>query len=482
MIATTPRDSRAPRIDVACRSSSGRHTRTGSASDEQRADAAEHGSGHERDDRRGQRGQQTERRDGFRHANHHLGSAVMKVEPVLYGDRKVYTVASFNRGVADYVARLPTLWIEGEVTELRRNERWGSVFFTLKDPEDGSSLPASIPRRTFDALKLDIADGERLHVLGRPELFAAKGEFRLRALSLERFGLGAHLAAIERLKQVLAAEGLFDASRKRPLPRFPRRIGVVTGSDAAAGRDVISTIQSRFPPARVLVAETLVQGPRAALGIVEALEVVAREPEIDVVVLTRGGGSFDDLLPFSDERVVRAVAACPVPIVSAVGHEQDSPLCDLAADVRASTPTAAGKLVVPDLEVLREELMRARSSLERCVRRAIGREREGLSRTKVALERGVRRTLDRDAQRLSLLRDRLRRGPVLLVERRRASLERTGARLTALSPRATLERGYAIVRSGDVVLRDALDVEPGDAVDVELAHGVLGARVETVRR
>ena len=293
----------------------------------------------------------------------------MKVEPLLYGDRKVYTVASFNRGVADWLQRLPTLWIEGEMTELRRSDRWGSVFFTLKDPADGACLPASIPRRTFDALKLDVADGERIHVLGRPELFAAKGEFRLRALSLERFGLGAHLAAIERLKQTLADEGLFDAARKRPLPRFPRRIGLVTGSDAAARRDVITTIHTRFPPARILVAETLVQGPRAATGIVEALRSIGREPGIDVVILTRGGGSFDDLLPFSDESVVRAVAACPVPVVSAVGHEQDTPLCDLAADVRASTPTAAGKLVVPDLEALRVELTRAGSSLERSVRR-----------------------------------------------------------------------------------------------------------------
>jgi exodeoxyribonuclease VII large subunit len=284
----------------------------------------------------------------------------MKVEPLDYGDRKVFTVAGFNRGVSDWVARLPTLWIEGEVTELRRNANWASVFFTLRDPEDGSCLPASIPRRTFDALRLDLADGERIHVYGRPELYAAKGEFRLRALSLERFGVGEQLAAIERLKRALAAEGLFDASRKRPLPRFPRRIGLVTGSDAAARRDVIATIQTRFPPARVLVAETLVQGPRAAAGICEALRAVAEQPGIDVIVLTRGGGSFDDLLPFSDECVVRAVATCPVPVVSAVGHEQDAPLCDLAADVRASTPTAAGKLVVPDLEALRADLVRAR--------------------------------------------------------------------------------------------------------------------------
>jgi exodeoxyribonuclease VII large subunit len=405
----------------------------------------------------------------------------MKVEPLVYGEKKVYTVAGFNRGVAEWLTRLPTLWIEGEVTELRRSPNWGNVFFTLKDPEDGACLPASIPRRTFDALKLEVDEGERLHVLGRPELFAAKGEFRLRALSLERFGLGEHLAAIERLKQALAAEGLFDAARKRSLPRFPRRIGLITGSDAAARRDVVTTIQTRFPPARVLVAETLVQGPRAAAGIVDALEALAREPGVDVIVLTRGGGSFDDLLPFSDERVVRAVASCPVPVVSAVGHEQDTPLCDLAADVRASTPTAAGKLVVPDLEALRVELVRARSSLERSVRRATERERERLARIHAALERGTRRTLERDHRRATVLAERLRRGPALLVERRRSAIERAEGRLTALSPRATLARGYAIVRSEDAILRAPGGLAPGARVDVELAEGGFGATVEDVR-
>ena len=405
----------------------------------------------------------------------------MKVEPLLYGDRKVYTVAGFNRGVADWLARLPTLWIEGEVTELRRHDRWASVFFTLKDPADGACVPASLPRRTFDALALELVDGERVHVYGRPELYAAKGEFRLRVLSIERFGLGAHLAAIERLKATLAADGLFDDARKRPLPRFPRRIGLVTGSDAAAKRDVLTTITTRFPAARILVAETLVQGPRAASGIVAALKAVAAEDEIDVVVLTRGGGSFDDLLPFSDERVVRAVAGCAVPVVSAVGHEQDTPLCDLAADVRASTPTAAGKLVVPDLAELRRDLARARGSLERCVRRALERDREVLRHAHASLERGSRRALERDAQRLALLRERLRRGPALLVERRRAGVERTGARLAALSPRATLERGYAIVRARDAIVRSSETLAQGERVEVELAAGGFGAVVEDVR-
>src|SRR5205814_9927588 len=204
-------------------------------------------------------------------------------------------------------------------------------------------------------------------------LFEQRGDFRLRALSIERFGVGAHLAALERLKTKLAAEGLFAAERKRRLPLLPRRIGLVTGNDAAAKRDVIATIQSRFPPADVLVAETYVQGPRAALEIVDALRALCAEPGVDVIVLARGGGSFEDLLPFSDERLVRAVGECPVPVVTAVGHEQDTPLCDLAADLRASTPTAAGRLVVPDLEELLAGLARAREGLARGARRTLER-------------------------------------------------------------------------------------------------------------
>src|SRR5712692_5810194 len=239
-----------------------------------------------------------------------------KVEAIQYGDRKVYAVAAFNRGVAEWLQRLPTVWVEGEVTELRRNTRWQSVFFTLKDPNDGACLGVTIARSRFDALRLDLADGERVHVFGRPELFEARGDFRMRALSIERFGLGQHLAAIERLKAKLAAEGVFATERKRPLPRLPRRIGLVTGNDAAAKRDVLTTIAARFPPAHIVVAETYVQGPRAAAAIVDALGQLCEQPEMDVVVLARGGGSFEDLLPFSDERLVRAVAACPVPVRS----------------------------------------------------------------------------------------------------------------------------------------------------------------------
>jgi exodeoxyribonuclease VII large subunit len=378
----------------------------------------------------------------------------VKVEAIEYGDRKVYSVASFNRGIAEWLQRLPTIWVEGEVTELRRNPRWQSVFFTLKDPSDGACLGVTIARGRFDGLRLDLVDGERVHVFGRPELFEARGDFRLRALSIERFGLGDHLAALERLKKKLAAEGVFE--RKRPLPYLPRRIGLVTGNDAAAKRDVLATITGRFPAARLVVAETYVQGPFAAAAMIEALRDVCAAPEVDVVVIARGGGSFEDLLPFSDERLVRAIAACPVPVVSAVGHEQDNPLCDLAADARASTPTAAARLVVPDATELLALLERARAGLAR----------------------GARIVLERRRQRIVHAHDRLRRAPALAVERKRARVEHAAGRLRALSPRATLERGYAIVRAEEEIVRSASAVSAGDALEVEVADGRFGARVE----
>ena len=383
----------------------------------------------------------------------------MKVEAIEYGDRRVFTVSSFNRGVGDWLARLPTVWVEGEVTELRRQDRWQSVFLTLKDPTDGACLGVTMARGQFDALRLDLANGERVHVFGRPELFEARGDFRLRALSIERFGLGEHLAALERLKGKLAAEGLFAAERKRPLPRLPRRIGLVTGNDAAAKRDLLTAITARFPPARILVAETYVQGPRAAVAIIEALRAICEAPEIDVVVVARGGGSFEDLLPFSDERLIRALATCPVPTVSAVGHEQDTPLSDLVADARASTPTAAARLVVPDLAELSARLDRSRA----------------------ALSRGASSALERERRRLDGTRDHLRRAPMLMLERRRAALEHAAGRLRALSPHATLERGYAIVRSGGEIVRSSEQVGSGTKVDVELGSGSFGARVEETR-
>jgi exodeoxyribonuclease VII large subunit len=383
----------------------------------------------------------------------------VKVEPVLYGDRKVYTVSAFNRGVSRFLGRLPAVWVEGEITELRRNEAWANVFLTLKDPKTGATLKVTIPRRTYDRLELALQEGETVHAAGRAELYELKGELGLRATALERLGVGGHLVALEERKRRLAAEGLFAPGRKRRLPRVPRAVGIVTGAEAAARGDLVTTIGRRFPAAKVVVCETRVQGRGAVEAIVTGLRRVGAHPEVDVIVLARGGGSFEDLLPFSTEPVVRAVAASPVPVVSAVGHEQDTPLCDLAADVRAATPTAAGALVVPDEQELRAAL--------EATRRRLGN--------------AVRSLLERDATQLGRLGDRLQRAPRLLLERRRSALDHSGARLQALSPLATLARGYAVVRADGKALREASAVTAGDALDIELASGGLGARVEDVR-
>ena len=374
-------------------------------------------------------------------------------------ERKVYGVAEFNRRLATYVGRVRDVWVEGEISELRRSPSWATVFLTLKDARTGACLPATMQRRRFDLIGPALAEGERVQANGSLSLYEARGEISLRVAAIERVGAGDHAAALALLRRTLAAEGLFAAERKRRLPRFPRAVGLLTGVDAAARGDVVAAIATRYPAVRLVIAETRVQGPGARGAIITALSRLATQDGVDVVILARGGGSFEDLLPFSDERVVRAVASCPVPVVSAVGHEQDEPLCDLAADVRAPTPTAAARLVVPDLDELRA----------------------GLDRARQRLGSGAPRALERDRTRLERSRERLSLAPTLLVERRRAALDRTAVRLQALSPVATLARGYAIVRTGGAVLRDAGTVAAGELVEVELARGEFGARVEEVR-
>jgi exodeoxyribonuclease VII large subunit len=403
---------------------------------------------------------------------------VSKVAPLPYDDRTVYSVSSFNRGVAQWLTKLPTLWVEGEVTELKRHDRWATVFFTLKDPGDGACVGVTMQRGRFDALRLDLLDGERVHVFGRPELFEQRGDYRMRALSIERFGVGAHLAALERLKSKLAGEGLFAAGRKRPLPLLPRAVGLVTGNDAAAKRDVVTTIHARFPAATIVVAETYVQGPRAAQGMIDALRGLSSQPDVDVIVLARGGGGFEDLLPFSDERLVRAVAASRVPVVSAVGHEQDTPLCDLAADMRASTPTMAGKLVVPELSQLFGKLDRARAALGRNAQRTLEQDTQRLERSKDRLRAAPRVALEREAQRVERAHERLRTAPTLAVERKRAALESAAGKLRVLSPLKTLERGYAIVRTDTGVVTSRSSVAGGTRLDVRVADGSFAATVD----
>jgi exodeoxyribonuclease VII large subunit len=405
-----------------------------------------------------------------------------KPEPTQYGDRVVYSVIDFNRGVGGWLARLPEVWVEGEIAELKSQERWSFAYLTLKDPDGGASLPALIPRARLDAVQPSLKPGDRVHMLGRAQLYAKKGELRFQVSAIEQFGLGQMMRELELLKARLAAEGLFAAERKRPLPFLPRLIGLICGSDAAAKRDVIETALVRYPPARFELIETAVQGAGAVPQILAALERLDHDPRVDVIVLARGGGSFEDLLPFSDERLVRAVADCVTPVVSAIGHEQDAPIVDFAADVRAGTPSLAAKLVVPDHAQVSADLDAIAERAGRALETRARRSRESLtmlvSRPAFA---DPRSWITTRRHTLLLTRDALDRWPEQRLERERTRLDHARGRLRLLGPAATLERGYAIVQGEDgAVVRDGGSLAAGDRIAVRLSKGRIAARVEEV--
>ncbi len=428
-------------------------------------------------------------------------------EPLWYGERKVWSVTGFVLGVRSRIVDIPSLWIEGEISELkvpRPGQKLATVFFTLKDPNNGWMVSATMPKSRFEALKLDLRDGDLVQCMGRPDIYTRRGTFQLRVQGMEHAGRGLILQQLEALKAKLEAEGLFDPARKRPLPFLPRRVGVITGAGAAAQGDFLRNIHERFPPVKLVMCETLVQGERAAPMLVAALRKMQRIDDVDVIVITRGGGAFEDFLPFSDERLCRAIAECPKPVVSAIGHEKDSPISDNVADLRVSTPTAAARTVVPDYAELTGSLARSQQSMRRRGsdhvrlrgerlamlrarladrsparfveerRRWIGAVRE---RGRLTMERrvaGARETLERDHRDLGrVFRVRL--------DERGARLTAAIGRLRALSPRAVVERGYAIVRGADGrVVQGPGDVAAGDAVQVALARGTLRATVDEV--
>lgn len=406
-----------------------------------------------------------------------------KPVPISYGDRRVFSVSGFNQGIAWYLKRLPTVWVEGEIAELRRNDRWGLVFITIKDIDGRATLSATMTRSRFDGLEPPPQVGERVHALGRSEIWERRGELRLTVIKLERFGIGMLLQQIEVLRARLAAEGLFDPDRKRPLPFLPRTIGLLCGSDAAAKRDVVETAAARYPPARFRVLEVPVQGAGAPTRIAGGLRLLDADPEVDVIVLARGGGSVEDLLAFSDELVCRAVAGCSTPVVSAIGHEQDNPLVDLVADVRAGTPSLAARLIVPDhaAESARLDMLLARA----------GRALEGnTARSRRLLELLVSRPAFRSPESwISIRRDRLRavaeglrRTAPDRVQREALRLRHDHERLRLLGPAATLERGYAIVQdAAGAVLRDAAATAPAQEIGVRLGRGGLRATVTEVQ-
>jgi exodeoxyribonuclease VII large subunit len=398
-------------------------------------------------------------------------------------ERKVFAVAAITRRLSARIEEFPAFWVEGEIAELRRQDGWGMVFWKLKDLDGSASIETQMVRAHYDRLANPLADGQRVIVLGRLQAFAKNGKVTLRALEVEPAGIGSLLAQLERLKAKLQAEGLFAPERKRPLPAFPNLIGLVCGRDAAAKHDVLENTRRRYPPARFLVRECAVQGPTAPTQLIRAIQELDADEAVDVIVLARGGGSVEDLAAFSDEDLCRVIAACGTPIVSAIGHEQDSPLSDHVADVRASTPTHATRLIVPDAAQLLADLdalvMRARRSLTA----RITRERESLT-ARLAHPVLARPDGFLDVRRASLeaLRGRLAAVADRRLEREHGTLQAAAAQLRALGPGATLERGYAIALDADGhVITAATDVAAGAAVAIRLSRGSLATRVEEVR-
>ncbi|MGH3712745.1 MAG: exodeoxyribonuclease VII large subunit [Micromonosporaceae bacterium] len=388
-----------------------------------------------------------------------------------------WPVRVVSQKISSWIAKLGWVWVDGQVAQVTRRPGSNRVFLTLRDPSADISLQVTTWSDAYDACVPPLREGARVLVHARPEFYAARGTLSLRADELRHVGLGELLARLERLKKLLAAEGLFDPALKRRPPFLPHCVGLVTGRASAAERDVLSNARRRWPGVRFRVVNVAVQGPHAVPAMIEALAGLDRDPEVDVIVLARGGGSTEDLLPFSDEALCRAVYACRTAVVSAIGHETDTPLVDYVADVRASTPTDAAKRIVPDLAEETRLVAVARQRLDRAVGNLLAREQHRLDalRTRPALARPDT-LLDRAAEQVAALRQRADRCLRHRLDAAAAELSHTRARLRALSPQATLSRGYAVVHRPDgAVVRHPTDVADGDALHIRLAEGELAA-------
>ena len=378
--------------------------------------------------------------------------------------------------VGGWIGRLGRVWVEGQIAEC--TVRGSAVFLTLRDPIAAVSVRVICSRQVFDAAEPPPAEGARVVIWARPDFNANRGSFALSALEIRAVGVGELLARLERLRRQLASEGLFSAERKRVLPFLPGVIGLICGRDSAAQRDVMQNASRRWPAVRFRVEQTAVQGPYAVAEVIDALHRLDADPEVDVIVITRGGGSLEDLLPFSDETLIRAVAACRTPVVSAIGHEQDSPLLDYVADLRASTPTDAAKRIVPDVAEQLALVSQLRARARRCMTGWLDRETAWLEavRSRPALADPVRE-VERQAERVDALLQRARMSLDTSLVRGRDDVAHTRARLLALSPASTLRRGYAIVQhSNDGVVRSAAEVDPGEMLTVRFAADQLTVR------
>lgn len=386
------------------------------------------------------------------------------------------------RKIADWIHRLGTIWVEGQLTQISSRPGTSTSFLTLRDPSADVSLPLTCSSALLRGMDPPLTEGSRVVVHGKPTYFVGRGTLSLRVDDIRAVGIGELLARIERLRRLLQAEGLFDPARKRALPFLPRRVGLITGRASAAEHDVLTNAKLRWPAVLFEIRNVAVQGSIAVPQIMAALTELDDHDEVDAIVIARGGGSVEDLLPFSDEALCRAVAACRTPVVSAIGHEPDAPLLDHVADVRCSTPTAAGKRVVPDMAEETDRIRQLRGRARRALHGWVDRERRLLdalrSRPVLANPLGP---LHEWSERIGLLRDRSRRAVQTTLNSEQHAVATTRLRLTTLGPAATLARGYAIVQrivdGTEGVVRSINDAPPGTHLRVRLVDGAIGAVV-----
>lgn len=392
-------------------------------------------------------------------------------------------VRAVAMGIQQWVGRLGSVWVEGQVAQLSRRPGLQTVFITLRDSVADISLKVTCPRTVLDAMNPPMVDGASVVMHGTPTYYAPNGTLSLSVREIRMVGLGELLARLERRRQLLAAEGLFEAAHKRPLPFLPRLVGLVTAPRSAAERDVLENARRRWPAVGFEVVPATMQGPRAALEVIEAIERLDARTGVDVIVVARGGGSVEDLLPFSNEALVRAVHAARTPVVSAIGHEQDSPLLDLVADVRASTPTDAAKLVVPDVAEETRGVLGARERIRAVLGVLLAREQDGLAqlRSRPALA-DPRSLVAARRDEVAELRGRAHRMLGHRLDRAADEISLQGARVRALSPLATLERGYAVVQDDrGRVVTSVETVASGDPLTVRVADGRILATTDQTR-
>jgi exodeoxyribonuclease VII large subunit len=384
--------------------------------------------------------------------------------------------------ISGWVDRLGPVWVEGQMAQISRRAGLGTVFMTMRDSAGDISLPVTCTRALFDSLNPPLVEGASVVIHAKPDYYANRGTLSLVAREIRMVGLGELLARLERRRQLLAAEGLFAAELKRALPFLPGRVGLITASGSAAERDIIDNARRRWPGVTFETAYAAMQGARAAGEVIDAVARLDRHAAVDVIVIARGGGSVEDLLPFSDEGLIRAVAAARTPVVSAIGHEPDTPLLDLVADVRASTPTDAAKLLVPDMAEELRGVDWATQRIRALVRQLIDRESQALAdlRSRPVLA-DPRILLDARVVEVGDLRDRSRRVLSHALARAGDDITHQRARARGLSPLATLQRGYAVVQTADgSVLASTAQAAVGDALSIRLADGRVAATTSAV--